>query len=113
MTSRDDRKAAVAAWRERKAPAGIYVLRCLPTGQTWVGRATDLEAAERRLRFSLRMNSTPHRSLLAAAREHGEESFTFETVVRIEEENASPEFIQSRLKSRLRHWQAELGAEAI
>jgi ribosomal protein L34 len=113
MISRDDRKAAVAAWKERKAPAGIYALRCLPTGQVWVGRSTDLEASERRLGFALRMASTPHRSLLAAARAHGEEAFAFEVVERLEDEDASPEFIQSRLKSRVRHWQGELGAEPI
>ncbi|MFL6843322.1 MAG: GIY-YIG nuclease family protein [Allosphingosinicella sp.] len=113
MISRDDRKAAAAAWKERKASAGIYVLRCLPTGQVWVGRATDLEAAEQRLRFSLRMASTPHRSLLAAAREHGERAFTFEAVERIGDDDSSPEFVQSRLKTRVRHWQAELGAEPL
>jgi hypothetical protein len=113
MISREDRKAAVAAWKERKPPAGIYALRCLPTGQVWVGRATDLDSVERRLRFALRTASTPHRSLLAAAREHGEEAFTFEAVERFEDEDSSPEFVRSMLKSRVRHWQAELGAEAI
>lgn len=103
----------MAAWRERKAPTGIYALRCAPTGQIWVGRSTDLEAAERRLRFALRMKSTPHRTLLAAAREHGEAAFAFEIVERFEDDDCSPDFIRSRLKSRIRHWQSELAAEAI
>jgi hypothetical protein len=113
MISRDDRKAAVKAWKERKAPTGIYALRCLPTGQVWVGRSTDLDAAERRLRFAIRLASTPHRSLLAAAREHGEDAFVFEIVERLEEDDSSPEFVQSVLKSRVRHWQTELRAEPL
>jgi hypothetical protein len=113
MISRDDRKAAAAAWKERKAPTGIYALRCRPTGQIWVGRATDLEAAERRLGFALRMASTPHRTLRAAALEHGEAAFAFEIVERFEEDESSPDFVRSRLRSRVRHWQSELGAEPI
>ncbi|MEO7177505.1 MAG: GIY-YIG nuclease family protein [Allosphingosinicella sp.] len=113
MISRDDRKAAAAAWKERKAPTGIYALRCLPTGQVWVGQSTDLEAVERRLRFALKMASTPHRSMLAAARAYGEEDFAFETVERFEDDDSSPEFVKFRLKARVRHWQAELGAEPL
>jgi hypothetical protein len=113
MKNREDRKAAVAAWKERKAPTGIYALRCRPTGQIWVGRSTDLEAAERRLGFALRMGSTPHRSLRAAAIEHGEAAFAFEIVERFEDDDSSPDFIRSRLKTRIRHWQSELGAEPI
>jgi hypothetical protein len=93
--------------------AQIYALRCVPTGELWVGRATDLEAIERRLRFAIRMTSTPHRSLLAAAKAHGEPDFSFETLERIEEKDASPELIQARLKSRGEHWRGTLGAEAI
>ena len=103
----------MAAWRERKAPTGIYALRCLPTGQIWVGRSTDLEATERRLGFALRMASTPHRTLLAAAREHGEAAFAFEVVERFEDDDCSADFVRSRLKSRIRHWQSALGAEPI
>jgi hypothetical protein len=33
-----DRKAAVAAYKERKSACGIYALRCGPSGEVWVGR---------------------------------------------------------------------------
>jgi len=107
------RKAAASAFKERPDEPGIYALTCTPTGEQWVGRAPHLPSAETRLRFSLRMASTPHRSLAAAARAHGEAAFRFEVVERIETEDSSPELIRARLKSRLDHWRETLGAQAI
>lgn len=107
------RKAAVAAFKERKSEPGIYALTCRPTGQHWVGRASDLATIWNRLSVALKMASTPHRSLQAAAREHGAEAFAFEVVERIDEADASAALIGAILKRRLDHWRDELGATAI
>jgi hypothetical protein len=108
----EDRKAAVAAYKERKAIAGIYALRCVPTGQRWAGRARDLGTVQNRLWFTLRQGSNPHRSLQAAWREHGAESFAFEEIERLDDEAIA--YVRDRiLKDRLAHWCATLGAEAI
>ena len=45
----EDRKRAVAAYKERKVEAGIYVVRCLASGQVWVGSAPDLSTIQNRL----------------------------------------------------------------
>ena len=34
---RSERKAAVSAYKERKAVAGVYAIRCAKTGEQWVG----------------------------------------------------------------------------
>jgi hypothetical protein len=107
------RKAAVAAFKERKSQPGIYALTCRPTSQKWVGRASDLATIWNRLSVALRMASTPHRSLQAAAKEHGEGAFDFEVMERIEEPNASPALVWAILKRRLEHWRDALGAIAI
>ena len=107
------RKAAVAAFKERKSEPGIYALTCRPTGQRWVGRASDLATIWNRLSIALKMASTPHRSLQAAAREHGEPAFDFEVLERIDEPDASPELVAAILKRRLDHWRDSLGATAI
>lgn len=109
----DERKAAVAAFKERRSEPGIYALTCRPTGQKWVGRALDVGTVENRLGFALRMASTPHRSLQAAARTHGAEAFDFEVVERIEEPDASPALVAAILKRRLEHWRDALQATAI
>jgi hypothetical protein len=107
------RKAAVAAFKERKSEPGIYALTCRPTGERWVGRASDLATIRNRLSVALRMASTPHRSLQAAARAHGEAAFDFEVMERIEEPDASPALVGAILKRRLEHWRDQLGATAI
>jgi len=110
---RVDRKAATAAWKERKAPAGIYALRCSASGECWVGRAGDLDAVEKRLLFSLRLATSPHRSLQDAARAHGAESFRFERLELFDDEGASPELRDAILKRRADHWRETLGAQSI
>jgi hypothetical protein len=107
------RKAAAAALKARKSEPGIYALTCRPTGEKWVGRAPDLATIWNRLSVALKMASTPHRSLQAAAREHGAEAFDFEVVERIEEAEASAALVDAILKRRLDHWREELGATAI
>ena len=107
----EDRKAAVAAYKERNA-AGVYAVCCVPTGQRWVGRAQDLRTIWNRLSFALRQGGSPHRALQAAWRDHGPEAFTFEEVERIDDEAVA--FVRdSILKERLAHWRAAFGAEAI
>lgn len=110
---REARKAAIAAFRERRSEPGIYALTCRPSGERWVGRASDLATIRNRLSVALRMASTPHRSLQAAAREHGETAFDFEVVERIDEPEASKELVAAILKRRLEHWREALGATAI
>jgi hypothetical protein len=107
-----DRRAAVTAHKERKVVAGIYAVHCLPTGQRWIGRTPDLSTVQNRLWFTLRQGTNPHRSLQAAWRECGAESFAFEEVERLEEETLG--YVRDRvLKDRLSYGCAIFDAEAI
>jgi len=107
-----DRRAATAAYKERKTVAGIFALRCEAAGLTWVGRAPDLATIENRLGFTLRHGSHRQRSLQAAWNAHGPDAFRFEALERLEDEDIV--YVRDRvLKERLAHWQAKLGAEAI
>ncbi|HEX9954812.1 MAG TPA: GIY-YIG nuclease family protein [Allosphingosinicella sp.] len=108
----EDRKAAVAAWKERKSAPGIYVVRCTASGESWVGRAPDLATMQTRLWFTLRMGSNPHRALQAAWRLYGGEHFSFKEVERLEDD-LSPGLMQARLRTRLDHWAEQLGAAKI
>lgn len=53
------RKAAVAAYKERKVEAGAYVVRFTASGQAWVGSAPDLATIGSRIWFSLRQGGNP------------------------------------------------------
>ncbi|QEL24425.1 GIY-YIG nuclease family protein [Bosea sp. F3-2] len=108
----EDRKAATAAYKERKSVAGIYAFRCEASGQIWVGRAPDLATIENRLRFTLRHGSHRQRSLQTAWNAQGSDAFRFEALERLEDEDIA--YVLDRvLKERLAHWQAKLNAEAL
>ncbi|SDI10646.1 MULTISPECIES: GIY-YIG nuclease family protein [Bradyrhizobium] len=109
MTS--DRKAAIAAYKERKTIAGIYVVRCAATAETWVGQSPNLEKIQNRIWFSLRQGSHTCRSLQAAWTTHGPDSLTFAECERLEEEEI-PYVRDALLKERVLHWRSELGAMA-
>ena len=91
MTS--DRKAAIAAYKERKTIAGIFVIRSKASAEQWVGQAPNLEKIQNRIWFSLRQGSHTCRSLQAAWTAHGPENLTFEECERLEEE-------ETRLRQR-------------
>lgn len=108
----EDRKAAVAAYKDRKVAAGVYAVCCVATGQRWVGTALDLARIWNRLSFTLRQGNDPRRAFQAAWLEHGSESFTFEVIERVDVE----ELVHGRdraLRERLDHWCEALRAQPI
>jgi hypothetical protein len=107
----DARKAMTAAYKERKSVPGIYALRCRVTGVVWVGQTPTLDTVQNRIWFTLRFGSNPNRELQQAWNDHGADSFAFEVVERLEEEDA---YLRCAvLKERLTHWQAKLNAAAL
>jgi hypothetical protein len=106
------RKAAIAAYKERKTVAGIYSVRCLPTGKLWVGSAPNPGTIQNRVWFALRQNAGGNRALQAAWNELGPEAFAFEVIERLDEES-SPYFQAAALKERLQHWRTALAAEVV
>ncbi len=109
---RADRKAAVSAYKERKVVAGVYVVRCVASGQKWAGTAPDLATIWTRHAFSLRQGADRNRGLQAAWNAHGQDAFTFEVVEEFDPETLT--FARDRtFKERLLHWREALGADAI
>jgi hypothetical protein len=115
MTSQGTRrKAAIAAFKERKVEAGIYAVRCSGSGQAWVGRSPTIDTVRTRLWFMLRTGGNSHPELQAAWDAHGEGSFSFEVLERLDEEQTVTPYIRdATLKERMAHWREELGAGAI
>ena len=107
-----DRKSAIAAYKERKAAAGIYVVRCVASGEVWVGQAADLAKIQNRVWFTLRQGGHPCRSLQAAWNAHGEADLTLSECERLDDEETG--YVKNALlRERQLHWLAELRAEAI
>lgn len=109
---KDQRKAAVTAYRERKSVAGIYAVVCRPSGERWIGRALDLDTIQNRLWFTLRHGNCAYRTLQTAWNAHGQDAFALDIIERLDDETLS--YVRDRaLKDRLAHWCSALVAQAI
>jgi hypothetical protein len=108
----DDRKAAIAAYKERKDVAGIYAVRCGASGQVWVGQTPNLDTIQNRIWFTLRLGNNPNRDLQRAFSAHGGGALTFESLERLADEE-SPYLRDALLKERAVHWRTKLNGLAI
>lgn len=106
------RKAALAAYKERKTTGGIYAVLCQVTGERWIGRAADLDKIQNRLWFTLRQGSHSHAGLQAAWSAHGPEAFALEVLERLDDEAVA--YVRDRVfAERQAHWRKVHGADAI
>lgn len=106
------RKAAIAAYKERKVVGRIYLIRCEASGEVWVGQWPDIGTIQTRLWFTLRQGTNPHKERLEAWRKHGEPQFSFEILEKLEDERSS--YIRaSILKERSFYWREKLSAKAV
>ena len=110
----ESRKAAIAAYKERKVEAGIYAIRCTASGQVWVGSAPDLSTIQNRIWFTLRHGRNSHRSLQEAWVVHGSDALDFEVVARLPDGDDDPSYIRSAmLKSLHAKWVEKLNGVRI
>ncbi|ESQ78577.1 GIY-YIG nuclease family protein [Asticcacaulis sp. YBE204] len=108
----DEKKAAIAAYKERKSVSGIYAVICNATGEVWVGASRNLEAQQNGLWFTLRLGQHIHKPLQAAYSEHGAAAFRYEELDRVPEDY-SEMACKDDLKRRKALWQARLQAEVL
>ena len=109
---RDDRKAAITAYKERKTAAGIFAVRCTASGQIWVGQTPNLDTIQNRIWFTLRLGTNSNRDLQSAWSAHGGDNFTFEPLERLKDEEL-PYVRDAVLKERALHWRSMLNASII
>jgi hypothetical protein len=109
---RSERKAAVSAYKERKAIAGVYAIRCTASEAQWVGSASDLSTIWTRRSFALRQGIETNAALQSAWNVHGPESFAFKILEEIDLDELTYGR-QSALKERVQHWREALGAAAV
>jgi hypothetical protein len=107
----EERRAAIAAYKERTSAVGVFAVRCAATGQCWVGGSRSLDTHHNRLRFALGMGH-PNPALRAACEAHGPDAFGFEVLERLEEEGDAY-LREAGLKRRVEHWLQALGAQPL
>lgn len=104
-----DRRAAKAAYRERKSVAGIYAVRCEAMGQVWVGHTPTSDTVQNRLWFMLRQKAHPDAALQRAWNDRNGAGFAFEELERVKEEDRSYAG-DGALKERAASWRERLNA---
>ena len=105
------RRDLVRDYKERKAVAGVYAVRCAPSGEIWTAGSRNVDLQQNSLWFGLRNGGHINRAMQAAWTAHGEAAFSFEVLERIEDEALTPQGVLDRLKDRQRHWLETLGAK--
>jgi hypothetical protein len=106
------RKAAVAAYKERKSAYGVFAVICTATGEAWVGQSRHLDTQQNSLWFALKHSSSPHRALQASWNAHGPADFRFEALERLGD-HVSAISRPDELKRREALWTARLGAHRL
>jgi hypothetical protein len=108
----NERRAAIAAYKERKIVGGVYLVRCVASAEIWVGQWPNLDAIQSRIWFTLRLGTNPNQDLQASWRRHGPEHFQFEVLERLDEEDTR--YIRDALlKERGAHWRSVLNAKSL
>jgi hypothetical protein len=90
-----------------RAEAGVYVIRCLATGEAYVGSSFDVAKRLREHRWALRAGRHHNRWLQEAWASHGEACFAMELVEPVEEVDA----LWVALRGREHDWMELLTAE--
>ena len=100
---KQERKAAVERYKEKKSISGIFAVICTATGEVWVGTSRNLEAQQTSLWFGLRLDSSPFKPLQGAWHLHGEKNFKFEQLDRLSDD-FSDMLRAGELKKRQKLW---------
>ncbi len=111
MTGRERRRELRAAYAQRRADAGVYVLRNVVTGRVLVGSSTDLRAVRNRLAFGQATGSTGvlDRRLVPDAQAHGLDTFVCEVLDTLDiRADMSPAQIQDDLRVLEALWRERL-----
>jgi hypothetical protein len=109
---KSDRRAAVAAYKERTTPVGIFAVRCGASGEVWIKDSRHLDTQQNGIWFTLKMGNHREPAMQKAWNTHGPDTFSYEVLERLEIEPETTLYVQrTMLKERLAYWQAKFSAE--
>jgi len=110
--NRQDRKAAISAYKDIKTASGVYAVTCSVTGETWVGSSRHLDTQQNGLWFQLRLGGARNPQLQAAWTQHGANAFSFEALERLPDD-LSDMARKDELKRCEAAWREQLNARAM
>lgn len=106
------RKQAIKDFKARKPYRGIYLVRCLTTGNLWTGASRDLRAAQNGLWFGLNHGGCLDRTLQSEWDAKGEAAFEY-SVLEALDEDVHELSVKDLLKEKHLEWSAQLGSRRL
>jgi hypothetical protein len=108
MFDKSRRKELTRGYAMRKQPNGVYAVRCGASGEVWVAWTRNLDKRWNALLFQAKSGGAYDREFQAAVTKHGPDTFSYEVLERVEEENEHT--LKTLLPERAEHWRQKLNA---
>lgn len=108
MTSRAELKRA---YKERRAPMGVFVIRHRASGRFLLHAATDLQAGMNRLQVEITPSTNPNQALLADWQAEGRAGFEIRVVDELTPRDEPGWDARAELAALKALWQERLVAE--
>lgn len=109
MATPIDRKEMIRQYKETPRPAGVFVVRHVPSGRTLLGSSTDAPAMLNRIQAQLRMRSHRNRDLQQDWDQGAPDDFDFEVVDLVEQSDRPNLDLGAELEGLEAVWREELG----
>ncbi len=102
------RKELVREYKERRKPAGVFMIKNTANGKVLLGSSLNLEGPLNSARFMLRIGSHGNAALQNDWRAYGEDSFTFEILETVRESDTPGFNIEDELTLLEQIWLEKL-----
>lgn len=109
MMTSEARREAARKWKEKKARAGVFAVRCKVTGAVWVGSSRNVDSTRNQLWFALRHAAHRDPAMQQEWDRNGAEAFEYEVLATLDED-VLPLLVADQLKEWKRMWMERLGA---
>ena len=109
---RTTQRALRDSYKQTPRKAGLFAIRCRATNAAWIGTSQDLEKAQNRHWFTLKMGTHHLPALQAAWNNEGGTEFVYEVLETLDDD-LSPLARENALKEKRTAWREKLGAELL
>jgi hypothetical protein len=100
----------VREYKERKQRAGVFAVRCAPSGEVWVSGSPNVDRQQNGLWFQLRLGTYTNKAMQAAWKANGENAFSYEVIDELSDPPDNAYALKADLKTLEDEWRAKLGA---
>ena len=109
---RTDQRALRDSYKQTPRKTGIFAIRCRTLDAAWIGTSGDIEKAQNRHWFTLKLGTHHIPALQGAWNDAGETAFEYEVLETLDDD-LSPLARDNALKAKRAAWKEKLGAELL